>query len=189
METLGKIGRALLLCLSAGSVVSVAAYAQGVTLRHTVTGEVLDLSFAKSGPETPAVQAFLATGKNLYRWDKEAIAKGGEHFLTACSGCHGHEAEGKVGPALRDDYWTYPKNGKTDQGLFETMFGGAEAMMGPQYKQLSLDEMLQVVAWIRAVYVGAVDKADWMSEEEKRSWKGPWVTFTHAADADERPAQ
>lgn len=159
------------------------AAAQGVTLRNTITGEVLDLSFAKPAPETPAVKEFLATGKNLYRWDKDAIERGGLHYLTSCSGCHGHEAEGKVGPALRDDYWTYPKNGKTDQGLFETIFGGAQAMMGPQYKQLTLDEMLQVVAWIRAVYVGSVENADWMSKEEKENWKGPWVKFTHASDA------
>jgi cytochrome c-L len=52
--------------------------------------------------------------------------------LTACSGCHGHEAEGKLGPGLADDYWTYPA-AATDQGLFEVLFGGANGMMGPQY--------------------------------------------------------
>jgi len=183
MKFIRNTGRALLFCFGSATLASGLALAQGVTLRHTITGEVLDLSLAKQGPETPAVKEFLTTGRNLYRWDKEAIAKGGEHFLTACSGCHGHEADGKVGPALRDDYWTYPKNGKSDQGLFETMFGGAEAMMGPQYKQLTVDEMLQVVAWVRAVYVGPAETADWMSKEEKRDWKGPWVKFTHAADA------
>lgn len=185
MKNFRSFGVALAFALSASSLAPPSAQAQDMTLRHTITGESLDLSFAKPGPETPAVKEFLATGTNVYRWNKEAIAQGGEHFLTACSGCHGHEAEGKVGPALRDDYWTYPKNGKTDKGLFESIFGGAQAMMGPQYKQLTIDEMLQVVAWIRAVYVGPAENADWMSAEEKRDWKGPWVSFTHAADAED----
>jgi len=87
-----------------------------------------------------------------------------------CSGCRGHHAEGKLGPALADDYWTYPKN-KTDKGLFETTSGGARAMMGPMYKQLSVDEMLMVVSWIRAIYRGPVENADWLTEEQKKTFK------------------
>lgn len=179
-----RLSGLLVISLAAGVVC-----AQGITLRNTVTGEVLDLTAAKPAPETPAVREFLATGRDVYRWDMDAIKKGGELFLIACSGCHGHEAEGKVGPALRDDYWTYPKNGKTDQGLFETIFGGADAMMGPQYKHLTIDEMLHIIAWIRAIYVGDVQKAEWMNEEEKRSWKGPWIKFTDTADSEQQAAQ
>lgn len=143
-----------------------------LVFRGTVEGEELDLSKAKQGPETEAVKHFVETGENQYRlnWDEEAIKKGGETFLTMCSGCHGHHAEGKLGPALADDYWTYPKN-KTDKGLFETTFGGASAMMGPMYKQLSIDEMLMVVSWIRAIYRGPVENADWLTEEQKKTFK------------------
>jgi hypothetical protein len=34
--------------------------------------------------------------------------------------CHGHIGEGKIGPGLADNYWTYPQN-TTDAGLFSTV--------------------------------------------------------------------
>jgi len=139
-----------------------------VVFRDTITGAAIDLSLAKKGPETEAVKHFIQTGENLYLGNAEVAAKGGELYLTACSGCHGHEAEGKLGPALRDDYWTYLKN-KTDKGLFETIFNGAASMMGPQYKQLTIDEMLHVITWIRSVYIGDPAKADWLTEDQRKA--------------------
>ena len=56
--------------------------------------------------------------------------------------------EGKLGPALNDDYWTYPANA-TDKGLFETIYGGANGMMGPQHGATPQDEILKIIAWIR----------------------------------------
>ena len=56
-----------------------------------------------------------------------AIAADVPAGAASCSGCHGHVAEGNVGPGLNDNYWTYPKN-KTDKGLFETIFGGAQGI-------------------------------------------------------------
>ena len=82
------------------------------------------------GRDTEAVKRFLETGVNAYNEVKACLPKGEEIYLTSCSGCHGHLGEGKVGPGLNDAYWTYPKN-KTDKGLFETIFGGAQGMMGP----------------------------------------------------------
>ncbi|MTI63562.1 cytochrome c(L), periplasmic [Methylophaga sp.] len=134
--------------------------------RNTITGEVLDFSFGKKGEKTEAVKHFKNTGENIYNNDEEAIHTGESLFMTACSGCHGHHAEGKLGPALGDDYYTYPKNA-TDKGLFETIYGGARSMMGPQYNNLTIDEMLQVMAWIRSVYWGDPEKAEWLSEEER----------------------
>ena len=66
--------------------------------------------------------------------------------------------EGKVGPGLNDNYWTYPKN-KTDKGLFETIFGGAQGMMGP-HNDLQLNETLLVMAWIRHLYTGPVERRE-----------------------------
>ncbi|CAI8745834.1 cytochrome c(L), periplasmic [Methylocaldum szegediense] len=139
---------------------SVAAYAE-VTFRHAITGEVLDLNGGKAGGDTDAVKQFKETGKNPYNGDKEAIEKGHSLFLTACSGCHGHEAEGKLGPGLGDDYWTYPR-AATDVGLFEVLWGGAQGMMGPQNNNLNADEMLQIMAWIRSIYKGDPAKAEWL---------------------------
>ncbi len=132
-----------------------------ITFRHAITGETLDFSFGKKGGDTDAFKKFKETGKNPYNGDAAAIEKGHSLYLTACSGCHGHNAEGKLGPGLADDYWTYPRN-SMDVGLFETLWGGAQGMMGPQNTNLNADEMLQVMAWLRSVYTGDPKKADWL---------------------------
>lgn len=140
--------------------------------RNTITGEALDLKKApEEGRDTDAVKEFLNTGTNLYiESSTSCMKKGEESYLVACSGCHGHVAEGKVGPGLNDSYWTYPKN-KTDKGLFETIFGGAQGMMGPHGSHLTLDEQLLIIAWIRHLYVGDVEEAEWLTDEQKKTFK------------------
>jgi cytochrome c-L len=156
--------------------------------RNTITGE--DLKVTETAPaegrDTAAVKHFLESGVNLYTEVKACLPKGEEVYLTSCSGCHGHVGEGKVGPGLADSYWTYPKN-KTDKGLFETIFGGAQGMMGP-HNDLQLDETLKLMAWIRHLYAGDVADADWLTEEQKKSFK-PYKLEEHAsADGSEKAA-
>jgi cytochrome c-L len=143
------------------AVLAVPAAQADITLRHALTGEVLDLSYAKKGGNTDVFKQFMQTGKNPYNGNEEAIKKGESLYMTGCSGCHGHEAEGKLGPGLADDYWTYPRN-STDVGLFEVLFGGANGMMGPQYVNFSTDDMLHIMAFIRHIYRGDPKKADWL---------------------------
>jgi cytochrome c-L len=139
--------------------------------QHTITGETLDLSTApQEGRDTEAVRRFLETGVNPYNEVADALAKGEQLFLSACSGCHGQLAEGKMGPGLNDNYWTYEKN-KTDKGLFETAFGGAQGMMGPQGSRLQLDELLLIMAWVRHLYTGPTDEAEWLTPEQKQGFK------------------
>lgn len=139
-------------------------------LRNTVTGDPLNLDDGlPEGRDTEAVKQFLATGHNPYNELKPCFPSGKDHYLTACSGCHGEYAEGKIGPNLGDDYWTYPVN-TTDIGLFSTTFGGANGMMGPHNGDLSLDEILQVMAWIRHLYSGPVDSANWLTEDQKKAY-------------------
>ncbi|RFC63517.1 cytochrome c(L), periplasmic [Fulvimarina endophytica] len=146
---------------------------------HTVEGTPLDLSYAPDeGKDTEAVKHFLDTGENIYTGDEAIFPEGESLYLTACSGCHGHYAEGKLGPGLNDDYWTYTKN-ETDKGLFETIYGGASGMMGPQYSNLNLDEMLKVVAWIRHLYQGDPKKAKWLTPEQRETFK-PFDPKAHA---------
>lgn len=139
--------------------------------RHTITGE--DLKVPETAPEegrdTEAVKHFLESGVNLYTEVKACLPKGEEVYLTACSGCHGHYAEGKLGPGLNDAYWTYPKN-SSDKGLFETIYGGAQGMMGP-HNYLTMDEMLKLMAWVRHLYAGDPAEAVWLSEEQQKSFK------------------
>jgi cytochrome c-L len=139
--------------------------------RHTITGEILDLSYSPAeGKDTPAVKKFLAEGVNPYNEVKACLPEGEQVYLTACSGCHGHLAEGKLGPGLNDSYWTYPKN-KTDKGLFETTYGGAQGMMGPQGSNMQLDEMLKLMAWIRHLFTGPAEEAEWLTEEQRAGFQ------------------
>jgi len=147
--------------LLGAAILAIPAAHADITLRHALTGEVLDLSFAKKGGNTDVFKQFMQTGKNPYNGNEEAIKKGESLYMTGCSGCHGHEAEGKLGPGLADDYWTYPRN-STDVGLFEVLFGGANGMMGPQYVNFSTDDMLHIMAFIRHIYKGDPKKADWL---------------------------
>jgi cytochrome c-L len=138
--------------------------------RNTITGDVLDIETApKEGRDLDAVKKFLETGVNPFNEMKACLPRGEYIYLSSCSGCHGHVAEGKVGPGLNDNYWTYPKN-KTDKGLFETIFGGAQGMMGP-HNDLQLNELLQVMAWIRHVYTGPVETTKWLTKEQRAEFK------------------
>lgn len=137
--------------------------------RNTVTGDPLDLETApKEGRDTEGVKRFLATGIDPYIEVSGCLLKGEQSYLSSCSGCHGHVAEGKVGPGLNDNYWTYEKN-KTDKGIFETIFGGARSMMGP-HNDLPLDETLQIIAWIRHVYTGPAEDAEWLTADQKKAY-------------------
>lgn len=128
--------------------------------RGTISGDVLDLNDGGVTLETPAVKQFRKTGVNPYNNVKAKVENGHTIYLTACSGCHGHNAEGKLGPALHDDYWTYPVN-LHDKGFFETIYGGASGMMGPQKGRIPQDEILQIMSWVRSVYDGDPKKAKW----------------------------
>lgn len=141
-----------------------------IVFRDVINGSELDPSGGKEGPNTEAVKHFKKTGKNLYNNDKEAWKSGYDLFSTACAGCHGHHAEGKLGPGLVDDYWTYSV-GKTDKGLFEIVYGGARAMMGPQRNNLSTDEILKIMSWLRASYTGDPADAKWLSEDQKKNFE------------------
>lgn len=128
--------------------VSAKTFGPPLEFRGTISGDVLDMTPFEGEVTTDEVKQFKSTGENPYRGNSEAIKKGYTIFSTACSGCHGHLAEGKLGPALADEYWTYPKN-ETDKGLFETIYGGAAGMMGPQQGRMAVDEILHVMAWLR----------------------------------------
>lgn len=143
----------------------------GIVFRNTVTGESLDINEGKEGGrDTAGIKKFLETGQNSYIDDKSCLRNGESLFATSCSGCHGHLAEGKLGPGLNDNYWTYPAN-TTDEGLFATIFGGANGMMGPHNENLNPDEVLQVVTWIRHLYTGPAQDAVWLNDEQKKAYK------------------
>jgi cytochrome c-L len=110
--------------------------------------------------DTPAAKEFLATGKNKYIGDAEAINKGKKIFgLYSCTQCHGPEAAGQVGPGLVGPTFKYPKDA-TNKGMFETIWNGTNGGMGGKGKGImdptdpangiTPDETLKVIAWIRS---------------------------------------
>jgi len=146
------------------------AVAEQIRLVHTITGAPLDLSLSpENGQDTTAVREFLKTGRNPYVGVESCFFEAEQIYLTACSGCHGRVGEGKLGPGLNDDYWTYTKN-KTDKGLFETVYGGAQGMMGPHGSVRTMDEILLMNSWIRHMYKGPVEEAVWLTDEQKASF-------------------
>lgn len=156
--------------VSAFAFIPMLAVAQQITLVHTITGMPLDLSLSpKEGQDTPAVKQFLKTGHDPYIGVESCMHEAEELFLTACSGCHGHVGEGKLGPGLNDSYWTYPKN-QTDKGLFETIYGGARSMMGPQASARTMDEILLIIAWVRHFYKDSPDEAVWLTDGQKAAF-------------------
>ena len=110
--------------------------------------------------DTPAAKEFLATGKDPYIGNAEAIAKGKKIFgLYSCTQCHGPEAAGQVGPGLVGPTFRYPKDA-TNKGMFETIWHGTNGGMGAKglglmdpndpTNGINPDEALKVIAWIRS---------------------------------------
>ena len=147
-----------------------AAVAQQPQFFNTVDGTPLNFDDAmEEGRDTEAVKEFMETGVNIYNENEEVMKEAEDTYNTMCSGCHGHYAEGKIGPGLNDNYWTYPQN-ETDVGLFSTLFGGATGQMGPMWGSLTLDEMLLAMAWVRHLYTGEPDTAGWLTAEQQQEF-------------------
>lgn len=125
------------------------AAAQAPRFYNLIEGTPLDFSGLKE-TETEEVKAFKKTGLNPYNKDDAAIKDGESVYSTACSGCHGHHAEGKLGPGLADDYWTYRQAAK-DPGLFSAIYGGLSGSMGAQRNRMTQDQILRVMAWLRSI--------------------------------------
>lgn len=130
------------------------------------TADSKPLKIAKNLINTPAVKEFQASGKNIYLGNADAIKAGKKTYqLYSCNACHGGKGEGAVGPNLIDDNWNHAKNA-TDQGIFETIWGGTAGGMGakgiglmsPSDPTLGItpDELLKVVAFIRSNSVSKV---------------------------------
>ncbi|MGQ0443483.1 MAG: c-type cytochrome [Methylophilaceae bacterium] len=109
--------------------------------------------------DTPAAKEFLATGKNPYVGNEEAIKKGKKIYgLYSCGQCHGPTAQGQVGPGLVGPTFKYPKNA-SNKGMFETIWAGTNGGMGGKglgYMNpsnaadgMTPDEVLKVIAWAR----------------------------------------
>jgi cytochrome c-L len=129
------------------------------TIRFAKTPDGSPLEIKKELFDTPASREFLATGKDDYVGNAEAIARGQKLFqLYSCTQCHGPEGHGQIGPNLRGPDFRYAKDA-TNKGMFETIWNGSLAGMGGKGKGLmnpsdandglTPDEILKIIAWIR----------------------------------------
>jgi cytochrome c(L) len=100
--------------------------------------------------------------KNPYTGDAKAIEEGHQLFLdTGCYACHGHHAEGGMGPNLTGagNKWIYKP---TDATLFRTISNGREGTnMAPRKDTLSQDQIWKIIAFIRSIYQGDPAKVVW----------------------------
>lgn len=97
---------------------------------------------------------------NPYTGDAAAIAAGKDLWRdTGCYSCHGGLAEGGLGPNLTDDTWVYKP---TDKMLFKTISRGRSGtnMVGWS-ADLDPDQIWQVIAYIRSLYLGSPKKIIW----------------------------
>ena len=85
---------------------------------------------------------------NPFAGDAAAAVEGKRLFLkTGCYSCHGHEAEGAVGPDLTDDEWIYKP---TDSMIFNTIAKGRRGtVMAPFSDQLTPEEIWKIVEFLR----------------------------------------
>ena len=86
--------------------------------------------------------------RNPFAGDAAAAVEGKRLFLkTGCYSCHGHEAEGAVGPDLTDDEWIYKPS---DSMIFNTNAKGRRGtVMAPFSDELTPEEIWKIVEFLR----------------------------------------
>ena len=139
------------------------------------------LAIKVAATDTPEAKEFLATCINpytkIYAKDAEAAKAGHKQYnFQGCSGCHGGNANGLMGPSIIDAQWEYSKH-DTDKGMFETIAGGtngkgatARGSMLTWHNQLpghtgdglDTDTVLKIMAWLRTQYTGG-GATTWLS--------------------------
>ena len=127
-------------------------------VKFETTKDGSEITFPAEALEgTDAEKEFLATGKNIYVGDAEAIKTGKKRYnLWSCTQCHGPTAKGQVGPGLTGPNYNYAKDA-TNKGMFETIWSGTNNGMGAKGwglmspdDGLSVDELLKIIAFVRS---------------------------------------
>lgn len=72
--------------------------------------------------------------------------EGARIFKEKCSGCHGPEGKGDIGPNLTDSEWRY---GGSDEDLLETISNGRPGGMPSWKSELSEERIRKVIRHIR----------------------------------------
>lgn len=128
-----------------------AAVASLADFKSPFDGAKMEFPLKPGEVETPALNEFKATGLNQYRGNEKALKEGKELYETWCQACHNADGSGRMGPALIGKDFAYPQSA-TDPGMFAIIFGGAKGAMQPfSAREVSQDEMLKIVAYVRTL--------------------------------------
>ncbi len=144
------------LALRAGGVAlgaAIAGSAPGaeIVFPNALNGKPMETALRPGEPETAALKEFKSTGVNGYVGDAAAITQGKALYEQWCQVCHNADASGKMGPSLRGPTFVYPQTA-TDVGMFAVMYGGAfGAMQAFSRREITQDEMLKVIAYVRSL--------------------------------------
>ena len=145
-----KLPAALITSVFAALLVTV-AMASLADFKSPFDGSKMDFPLKAGEVETPALKEFKASGTNPYRGDEAAVKQGKELYETWCQACHNADGSGRMGPALIGKDFAYPQTA-TDPGMFAIIYGGAKGAMQPfSAREVSQDEMLKIVAYVRTL--------------------------------------
>jgi mxaJ protein len=119
-------------------------------------------------PEAPAAEpgakagtgASSDTKKNPFTDKEDGIAAGKKLYIqVGCQGCHGGGGGGGMAASLIDDNWKF---GSDDETLFKLIKGQIpEQTMPTVYNTLPDEQVWQILAFIRTLYIGDPAKKNW----------------------------
>jgi cytochrome c-L len=146
-----KLARPTALGLATIGVLIAAVAADKPVFRHPFDGKPIEVPLKPGEKETPALKQFKQTGVNVYRNDASAVQAGKALYEQWCQACHNSDASGKIGPPLIGGQHIYPQT-SDDVGMFSIIYAGASGAMQPfSVRDLSQDEMLRIIAYVRSL--------------------------------------
>jgi mono/diheme cytochrome c family protein len=116
---------------------------------------------AKAAPKLTEAVADRSLPGNPFAKSAPAVVEGKKLFMkNGCPGCHGIGGGGGMGKPLIDDEWKF---GSDDQTLFKLIRGEIPNQTMPNAigKALSVDEIWQVLTYVRSIYAGDPTKINW----------------------------
>jgi mxaJ protein len=98
--------------------------------------------------------------KNPFTDNAEAVEAGKKLYIqVGCQGCHGGGGGGGMATSLIDDSWKF---GSDDETLFKLIKGQIpEQTMPVVYSSLPDEQVWQILAFIRTLYIGDPAKKNW----------------------------
>ena len=101
-----------------------------------------------------------ANKKNPFTDNADAVEVGKKLYIqVGCQGCHGGGGGGGMATSLIDDAWKF---GSDDETLFKLIKGQIpEQTMPTVYSSLPDEQVWQILAFIRTLYIGDPTKKNW----------------------------